>query len=170
MKQTIELTPTSFIVLGLLERAEPATPYELKAIADGTIGNFWSVPHSQMYSEPARLASAGYLSERRERSGRRRRHYSLTAAGRRALAEWRDAPTDVPPELRDLSLLKLFFEGDPRELAGAQRRAHEAKLEHYRALRAADSGDGPRGPSRTLDAGIGHEREWVRFWTRLESG
>ena len=89
MQGDLRLTPTSYIVLGLLERAGSATPYELKQRVARSVGNFWSLQHAQLYTEPERLAGAGYLTERRERGGRRRRHYSLTAAGRWALAEWR---------------------------------------------------------------------------------
>lgn len=166
----IALTPTSYIVLGFVDQSGPSTPYALKQQVEATVGSFWSVPHSQLYSEPARLAAAGYLSERREESGRRRKTYALTAKGRRALERWREAPTDELPELRDLSLLKLFFGGDPGKIAAPQAAAHRAKLESYRALLANDTGDGPRGPWRTLDAGLGHEREWVDFWSKLEGG
>jgi DNA-binding PadR family transcriptional regulator len=157
-------------VLGFVDYSGPSTPYTLKQQVEATVGSFWSVPHSQLYAEPARLASAGYLSERREDSGRRRRTYALTAKGRRALERWRETPTDELPELRDLSLLKMFFGADPAKVAAPQAAAHRAKLESYRAMLATDTGDGPRGPWRTLEAGLTHEREWVRFWSKLEGG
>ena len=162
--QEPRLTPTSFIVLGLLELSGEATPYELKQAVALTLGNFWSVQHAQLYSEPERLAGAGYLRERREEGGRRRRRYSLTAKGRRALEDWRAEPTGQLSELRDLALLKLFFGANPAELAEAQLEAHRAKLAEYEAMRAADPGDEHRGPWLTLDSGIGHQREWVRYW------
>src|ERR1700722_18055237 len=86
------LTETSYIVLGLLEQGEPATPYDLKRIAQVSTNNFWTVPHTQLYTECARLAAEGLLDERREESGRRRRVYRLTAAGREALEAWRNEP------------------------------------------------------------------------------
>ena len=64
MTDEIELTPTSHIVLGLLSMAVQATPYDLKQMAARTVGEFWTLPHSQLYSEPARLARAGYLTRR----------------------------------------------------------------------------------------------------------
>ncbi len=164
---TLSLTPTSVIVLGLLERAGEATPYDLKAMVAASVGNFWSVPHSAVYAEAQRLAKAGYLQERREPGGRRRRIYALTSDGLQALEQWRAEPTAALPELRDLALLKVFFGADPARVASAQLAAHRAKLAHYEALRAADDGQGPRGPSLTLDAGIGHEREWIDYWQRL---
>ncbi len=163
----MKLTTTSYIVLGLLERTGEATPYDLKQLVAASVGNFWSVPHSQLYAEPERLRAAGHVGERRERGGRRRRLYSLTERGRNALAAWRDDGTEELPELRDPGLLKLFFGADPATLAPVRRDAHRAKLAEYEARRALDTGDEPRGPWRTLDAGIRHEREWVRFWTEL---
>ncbi len=164
------LTPTSYIVLGLLERAGESTPYDLKQLVAGSVGNFWSVPHSQLYAEPERLARGGFLRERREAWGRRRRLYSVTERGHEALAAWRAEPTEDLPELRDPGLLKLFFGGEERALAAVRRDAHRAKLAEYEARRELDTGEGPRGPWRTLDAGIAHEREWVRFWTTLADG
>src|SRR6478609_9320277 len=104
MADEIKLTPTSYIVLGLLELCGRATPYDLKQMVGGSLGNFWSVPHAQLYTETERLAKAGLLDEEREDSGRRRRTYSLTAAGRRALAAWREQSTGELYELRDLGL------------------------------------------------------------------
>src|SRR5438067_6625769 len=101
MTAEISLTPTSYRVLGVLEMGGESTPYELKQRLQLSVGEFWSVPHSQLYAEPARLAAAAYLDDRRETGGRRRRHYTLTAKGRQALARWRDEPTEVLPELRD---------------------------------------------------------------------
>ncbi|HEX2129072.1 MAG TPA: PadR family transcriptional regulator [Solirubrobacterales bacterium] len=167
MSSEIRLTPTSYIVLGLLGWMGEATPYELKRVVEERIGNFWSVPHSQIYREPGRLVEGGYVRERRERAGRRRRLFSLTDAGQDALAAWRDEPTDELPELRDLSLLKMFFGGDPAALAAAQLAAHERKLAAYRELATAleaSAAELPPGPARTLRAGLRHEEEWVEFW------
>lgn len=163
----LRLTPTSYIVLGLVEAAGEATPYELKGMVQATIGNFWSLQHAQLYSEPERLAGAGLLQERREEAGRRRRHYRLTPAGRRALEAWRAEPATTLSELRDAGLLKLFLGADRQALAEAQLEAHQRKLDEYRALKRQDPGTEPRGPWLALEAGIGHAREWVRFWTRV---
>jgi PadR family transcriptional regulator, regulatory protein AphA len=165
--QVPRLTHTSYIVLGLLGRAEEATPYELKQMVAASVGNFWSIPHAQFYTEPERLARGGYVSERRERGGRRRRRYRLTDRGREALDRWRATPTDEFTELRDPGLLKLFFDADASALAKLQLAAHRRKLEEYETLRAEDPGTAPRGPWLALDAGLAHEREWIRFWSRL---
>lgn len=162
------LTSTSYIVLGLVEWIGEATPYDLKQRVAESVGNFWTVPHSQLYAEPERLAASGYLSERREQGGRRRRLFSLTDRGREALAVWRSQPADDPlPELRDSGLLRLFFGADPQAIARTRLDAHREKLRNYEERLAGDSGAEPRGPWLALEAGIAHEREWVRFWGEL---
>jgi PadR family transcriptional regulator AphA len=160
------LSETSYVVLGLLDKCGPATPYDLKAIAQVSVFNFWSVPHTQLYTECARLAAEGLLAERHETEGRRRRFYSLTAAGREALEGWLGLPTDELYELRDPGLLKLFFGADPGILAPTQLEAHERRLEEYERLLAMDA-ELPQGMRLALESGIGHEREFIRFWQGL---
>ena len=160
----IRLTPTSYVVLGLLDAAGEATPYALKAMAAESVGNLWSVQHAQLYSEPERLAAAGLVAEEREQGGRRRRTYQLTDAGRSAFAAWLSSPATGTTELRDIGLLQLFFGADPAAVAAAQLPPHEARLAEYEELRRRPGEPMPRGPSLALDAGIAHEREWVRFW------
>jgi PadR family transcriptional regulator, regulatory protein AphA len=164
----IQLTQTSYVVLGLLERAGEATPYDLKQIVAATIGGFYSIPHSQLYAEPERLAKAGYLRERREQTGRRRKHYALTEKGREALEEWLRTPTEELYELRDPGLLKLAFGGDPGALAAAQLAAHEARLEDLRVIaRTLEMAGAPEEQRLVAEAGIGHTREYIRFWKKL---
>jgi DNA-binding PadR family transcriptional regulator len=171
MSNELRLTPTSYVVLGLLELlGGEATPYELKRAAASSVGDLWSLHHAQLYGEPQRLAGAGLLSERREETGRRRRRYSLTSPGREALRAWRAQPTDAFTELRDLGLLQLFFGADPATLATVQLAVHERKLAEYEGMRRGGGNRTDSGPSLALEAGIGHEREWVRFWRRLASG
>src|SRR5918995_908448 len=93
---TPKLTETSYAVLGLLEFFEPATPYQLKQVAQVSVFHFWTIPHTQLYTECARLAEAGLLNEQREQTGRRRRLYRLSKAGRTALREWRGRPPARP--------------------------------------------------------------------------
>ena len=163
----IRLTPTSYIVLGLLELAGESTPYSLKQLASTSVGNFWTLHHAQLYTEPERLAKGGYVSERRENGGRRRKLYELTAKGRRALDEWRAEDTTSLGELREPAVLKLFFGADPARLASLQIPAHRAKLAEYEALRDAMPDVVPEGPRLALEAGIEHERQSIEFWERL---
>ncbi len=159
------LNDTSYAVLGLLDLFEPATPYQLKQFAQVSIFHFWTIPHTQLYTECARLAEAGLLEERREQGGRRRRVYRLSTTGRRALREWRADPQTDLYELRDPGLLKLFCGADPASLAEAQLARHERRLHTYEELLAQS--DLSEGVRLSLESGIGHEREYVRFWSRL---
>ena len=162
------LTPTSYVVLGLIEQMQPASPYDLKLAVAAGVGQFWSLPHTQLYSECGRLAEAGLLSERREESGRRRRLYRLNGAGTEALNSWREEPTSELYELRDAGLLKLFFGADPAKLAADQLDAHRERLREYeRQLEECKRMKAARGVIHAIEAGIGHEREYVRFWSKL---
>ena len=143
--QEIRLTPTSYIVLGLLEFAGESTPYGLKQLVARSVGNFWTLHHAQLYTEPERLAE-GRLRDREARgSGRRRKLYAITAEGRAALDEWRSEPDDRagraararPPE----ALLRRRSRGASPT---AQLPAHRAKLAEYEAIRDGMPADVPR--------------------------
>ncbi len=164
---TPRLTPTSYVVLGLVEAFGTATPYDLKRAAAAGVGHFWSLPHTQLYSEPARLAAAGHLDEEREPTGRRRRLYTLTEQGREALDAWRSAPTAELYEIRDAGLLRLFFGTDPAKLAAVQIEAHRENLRNLEARQSDITPEVPEGIRLALEAGIGHAREYVRFWSRV---
>jgi PadR family transcriptional regulator, regulatory protein AphA len=165
--QEIRLTPTSYIVLGLLEFAGESTPYALKQLVAGSVGYFWTLQHAQLYTEPERLASAGYVSETREETGRRRRLYTITDSGRAALEEWRNEPTGELAELREPAVLKLFFGADPKRLANAQVAANRARLAEYEAIRDSMPAEMPPGPRQALEIGIRVERAAMDFWEEL---
>jgi DNA-binding PadR family transcriptional regulator len=162
-----ELRPISYVVLGFVAWSGETTPYRLKQMVAGSVGNFWSLQHAQLYSEPKRLAKEGYLTETRESGGRRRKLYAITDKGRRALDEWRSEPTDSVFELRAPALLKLFFGADPALLAPVQVDAHRRKLAEYERIRAEMPADVPDGPRLALDHGIDAERQQVAWWERV---
>jgi DNA-binding PadR family transcriptional regulator len=171
--QEPKLTPTSYVVMGLLSWLGEATPYDLKRAASGGLDTFWLLQHAQLYTEPERLTNAGYLTEKRETTGRRRKLYRLTKKGEEALRDWVMTPTAEPTRLRDLGLLKLFLGADPGTLGAVQLESHQRKLREYEEMRtlaekgATFEGLERPGAAHVLDAGIGHEREYVRFWGRL---
>jgi len=179
MKQTmstVNLTPTSYVVIGLLALRGPATPYELKAAVSSSIGYFWTFPHAQLYTEPARLAAAGYLAETRESTGRRRRTFSVTKLGREELKRWLLDPTPATFEIRDPGLLKLFFAdlappGGIASLAREQLQFHSHRLRAYRALDAKLAAEGVTSHSRdTLQLGLRFEKAAVKFWEEVREG
>jgi PadR family transcriptional regulator AphA len=168
MTEEIDLTPNSYIVLGMLSMyVGEATPYDLKRMVAASVGKFWTLPHAVMYSEPARLARGGYVTENQEQHGRRRKLYSLTDSGRAALDDWLHVAAPEPYVIRDLALLKLFFGADGQTLAEAQLGILREKLVEHEALLAHDPGDQQgrrRGPWEALKFGIGHYREAISFW------
>lgn len=171
------LTPTSYVVLGCLALGGPATPYGLKQTVAGSIGYFWSFPHSQLYSEPERLARAGLVTEQREDRGRRRRTYAITDAGRAALKAWVATPTDELPQIRDIGMLKLYFGSiaDGEQLAALARvraDAHRRRRELYTEAVAghARGRDARKEDALALRFGIAFEDASIAFWGALAEG
>jgi PadR family transcriptional regulator AphA len=127
------LTPVSYVVLGLIARDGPSTPYEVKAAVARGIAHFWPFPHSQIYSETEYLTGLRLLAEERERSGRRRRTFRVTDAGRRVLESWLCEPTSDAFQIRSYAFLKLYFgyfarPEDVLNLAGVQIASLETQL------------------------------------------
>ena len=165
----IRLTGTSYAVLALFERCGgEATSYDLKQALDASIQNFWPVPHTTAYEEPARLAKAGYLTARQEEGGRRKRVYALTAAGRKALREWAADPTASPPQLKEEAVLKVFAGAESRELWESRVAWHQAKLEELSGY-LADLGEleGVEAARRTLVIGIGYTEKMLELLESL---
>jgi DNA-binding PadR family transcriptional regulator len=169
--QPLRLTPTSYIVLGLLaaDGCDELTAYDLKALMAISVENFWTTPHAQVYREVGRLAAAGHLTERREETGRRRRFYAITEQGRAAVEAWRQQMPEETAQLRDPGVLKLFFGGDPVTLAAHQTSLHEAKLAEYEALHSRLGDQMPAAQRRALEVGIAFERAMIAIWADVRS-
>jgi PadR family transcriptional regulator AphA len=169
----VRLSATSYVVLGMIALRGPSTPYDLKRAVGHSVGYFWHFPHAQLYSEPDRLADVGLLALSVEDSGRRRKTYSLTQAGRDALREWLAAPTNEHFQMRDIAELKLFFNevGDAdnvASLAAEQIKQHEERIATYAGMVerfGRDPGAEPR--MLTLELGLEMEYAALRFWTAL---
>jgi DNA-binding PadR family transcriptional regulator len=168
--KVIKLTGNSYAVMALLEQFGESTPYDIKQAIEVSIQNFWPVPHTTAYEEPARLAAAGYLSERQEEGGRRRRFYSLTEKGRKALSAWAADPEVAPPQLREEAILKVFAGGAPGPLAESRRAWHEAKRDELagllREVRKAED-DSFAASERTLMTGVGYHQKMLELLDSL---
>jgi DNA-binding PadR family transcriptional regulator len=174
--KSIRLTTTSYAVMSLLEMLGEATPYDLKQALEQSIQNFWPVPHTTFYEEPARLAKAGYLSQSQESGGRRRKRYTLTDHGHEALREWANSPATAPSQLRDEGMLKVFAGADPQVVyagRGDWHRAKLAELEGYlenlrmRELPEEPGEDRWRGAEATLIAGINYQKQMIESIERF---
>jgi DNA-binding PadR family transcriptional regulator len=154
-KRDIRLNPSSYAVMALLRAAGESTPYELKQLLEKSVQNFWPIPHTTFYAETTRLAGAGFLSERQEPGGRRRKLYALTEKGAKALEAWAQAGEWTPPQLRNEGVLKIFAGADPLPILRHEREWHRAKLAELRGY--ADEAQ-PSGPVGSLAAGITYHR------------
>ena len=168
----ISLNPVSYVVLGFAAHHSPVTSYDLKQMVAGSVGYFWPFPHSQLYAEPARLVAAGLLDEDVEETGRRRRLYRITPAGRSALRSWVGEPTSDETEVRDLGLLKLFFaaSGSPEDvaaLADEQVAAHRRMRADYDALQESVIDEAGEWELATLELGRRFERLMTEFWVEV---
>ncbi|MDQ1423943.1 MAG: hypothetical protein QOD72_1441 [Acidimicrobiaceae bacterium] len=166
----MHLTPTSYVVLGLVSRMQPATSYEMKRRVAISIGHFWPFPHSQLYAEPTRLVQAGLLAEDVETGGRRRRRYRLTDRGRDELARWLSASTVEHTEVRDMGMLKLFFASDApatvvANLAADRFQFHQGRVDEWQRLRNEIESAASEVELATLEMGLRVERAAAEFWS-----
>ena len=170
-RKSIRLTATSYALLAVLDQLGEATPYDIKQAMEKSIENFWPVPHTTAYEEPARLAAAGYLSVRQEESGRRRKAYSLTDEGRTALAEWAADPAVSPPQLRDEAVLKVFAGADPGPLREAREAWHREKLVELQGYLDEVGGEEDwQRSQRVLTVGIGYHRKMLELLEEARGG
>jgi DNA-binding PadR family transcriptional regulator len=153
------LSGTGYVILGMLALGV-RTGYDIKASVDQSTRFFWAASYGQIYPELRRLEEAGLVEGKSSPTGgRKRREYELTAAGRGALLRWLEAPASMP-ELRDESLLKLFFaDALPREKAIEQlrmRRAGHAEFLAFLREIQARAGDDPAFVDLVLRYGIAY--------------
>jgi PadR family transcriptional regulator, regulatory protein AphA len=167
----MHLTGTSYAVLGLVASGA-RTGYELSRVAANSTRFFWAASDGQVYPELRRLSDAGYLTARSEPQGERpRKVYSLTPAGREALAEWLAGGGDLRVEHRDEGLLKLFV-GEEISVADARRLLAQMRGARERALSLLESLE-PQVSSRpswyvTLRTGMNSYRSAIAWLSHLE--
>jgi len=163
-RKPIRLTTTSYALLALLDQLGEATSYDIKQAIEKSIENFWQVPHTTAYEEPARLVLGGYLSVTQEAAGRRRKSYSLTDRGREALHAWAAEPGAAPPQVRDEAMLKIFAGADPESLLQERTKWHRAKLEELAGyLDDVREAEGWGRSERTLIAGIAYHEKMLEL-------
>lgn len=136
-----EISSTAYALLGLLSVRDWST-YELAKQADRSLGWFWPRAERRLYDDAKRLDRLGLARTSTEATGKRPRTvYSITPAGRHALAEWL-AAASAPMKLESEALVRVFFgDGGTLEdlrgtLQGVQNEAEErlAVLDRMRAM------------------------------------
>jgi PadR family transcriptional regulator, regulatory protein AphA len=169
----MELSPTAYVILGMLNR-EPRSGYEIKAAVDGSTRFFWAASYGQIYPELKRLAEAGLVEGvDSPTGGRKRTVYAITAAGKEALVGWLRQPPQTY-ELREEGLLKLFFAGalPPEEAAEILRSMREHRLDVVERLRGIE----PKAlakqdpfPLMVLRGGIEFNQWFAEWCERMET-
>ncbi|MDQ4118188.1 MAG: helix-turn-helix transcriptional regulator [Actinomycetota bacterium] len=108
MSSARTMTTTSYAILGLLA-VKSWTTHELVQQVDHSLRRLWPRAQSKLYEEPKKLVAHGYARASDDSVGRRRRtRYTITPAGRRALAGWLAQPGDGPA-LEFEQLVKIHF-------------------------------------------------------------
>lgn len=166
-----DLTATGRVILGMLALGR-RTGYDIKQLVDKSTRHFWAASYGQIYPELRRLEERGLVSGRSEPSGGRARTvFDLTDAGREALKAWLQSIAEPTYEVRDESMLKLFFSDALPEQRiqniRVMRVQHERTLMQLRALEPFAS-KGPEGPYLTLQLGIGIHQAMVEWCEATE--
>ncbi len=103
-----ELTTTSYAILSLLG-VRSWTTYQLAQQMDRSVGRMWPRATSVVYEEPKRLEKLGLVESAKEYTGKRASTvYTITDAGRAALADWLAEP-GAGPTIEFEALLKVAF-------------------------------------------------------------
>jgi DNA-binding PadR family transcriptional regulator len=123
-----QLTPTSYVVLGLVS-LRPRAGHELAGYAERSVGNFFSLTRSHVYTQLDRLCELGLLDATEVPQERlpTKRVYEITTPGEEALRGWLEESDLEPERQRNLFLVRVFF-GD-RMAPGRL----EAVLDEYEA-------------------------------------
>lgn len=173
----MELGKTSYVILGMLGK-QPMSGYEIKAKADISTRFFWAISYGQIYPELKRLERAGLISGQDEAgSGRGKRVYSITPAGREALHAWLTDPGELQSELRHEGVLRFFFadaldHAERVALLASIRAKHERIQAELAAIEpgAREHADatGDQLVLLTLETGIAYQQFFVDLCDRLE--
>jgi DNA-binding PadR family transcriptional regulator len=101
-------SPATYGLLGMLA-VRSWTGYELTRQVRRSLRFIWSTSEGHLYREQKRLVALGWAVVERERTGRRARNrYTITPAGREALASWLATPPEEP-HLQVEGVLRLFY-------------------------------------------------------------
>lgn len=161
-------------ILVLLERS-PGSGYDLVQSFRQGIGNFWNASHQQVYRELAKLLKEKLVDVEVQKQSDKpdRKVYRLTAAGRKALKKWIEAPAK-PPRVNDSLLIKVFggkHAGPAALLEEIERHRgfHQKQLAKYHEMEAQFRGMSKSEqepyllPYLTLRRGILNEESWLKW-------
>ena len=103
------MSTTPYAILGLMS-IEPMSGYDIRRNLEESLSYFWSESYGQIYPALRKLETARLIAPVKQAAPdtRRRKLYTLTAAGRARLRTWLSEPPKPQPPRNEL-LLKLFF-------------------------------------------------------------
>ena len=163
------LNATAASLLGFLHEG-PMTGWDLVAVAQQRIGDFWSLTQSQVYRELSTMAEQG-LVEAGERGSRDKRPYAITPAGRSAFRHWvEQMPGDETirfPLLLTLAFGRHLTAGRLRTMLEQHRLIHSERLRAYGLQLEDVEAIGDPFASATLDFGITYEKAVLEWFDRL---
>jgi DNA-binding PadR family transcriptional regulator len=173
--------PTSlgYAILALVA-TKPQSGYDIARQMKLPLGYFWQAKHSQIYPELARMQKRGLVefTQVDQKTRPARKVYSVTEAGKSALAEWVAAPPQERPSNDEIVVKAYSLARIPAASSAAlirsQMRTHDerlgvleqrtAALEARAQTRTARAGN-RFGEYAALRRAIGIEREYLA-WCR----
>ena len=164
------LNATAASLLGFLHDG-PLTGWDLVAVAQDRIGDFWSLTQSQVYRELTVMATDGLIVAG-ERGPRDRRPYAITDAGRARFVEWLGQMPDEETIRFPLLLTVMFGRHLPpqrlAELVAGHRKVHQDRLASYRQMMATATEEGADPfVLAPLDFGIRYEQTALAWFDAL---
>jgi DNA-binding PadR family transcriptional regulator len=163
---------TAASLLGFLHHG-PMSGWDLAAVAQTVIGEFWSLTRSQVYRELERMAATG-LVVAGEPEARNRRPFEITDAGRAAFAAWIEQEPGAEqirfPLLLTVSFGRHLPPAKLRRFVEQHRRVHAERLADYEQQYAAATAPGVEPDPyslATLEFGLAHERAVMDWFDRL---
>lgn len=149
-------SPTTYGLLGLLA-VRSWTGYELTRQVRRSLRFVWSVSDGHLYREQKRLVELGWATVEEEPAGRRsRKRYTITEAGRAALAAWLETEPEEP-HFQIEGVLRLFLgdQSSPEALVTTAQLTADASRSmlqemHGFATEYLEAG----GPLSMLEAGV----------------
>ena len=101
-------SPATYGLLGMLA-VRSWTGYELTRQVHRSLRYVWPTSEGHLYREQKRLVTLGWAAVEQEQTGQRTRNrYTITPAGRDALAKWLATPPEEP-HLQIEGVLRVFY-------------------------------------------------------------
>lgn len=131
-----------YALLALLT-AEPLTGYDAAKRFDGSVGNVWHAPDSQIYPELRRMEQDGLVTSESVRWGPNstKKRYAITDDGVREFRAWMGTPLDYTAERDTPHMQAAYFEwtspSRAREHLTRHMDFHRAQAQRWTVVRQA---------------------------------